>query len=134
MLRLSDSDDGWGVAEVLGQELADAIGDEGLGAACVAAAELLDIHRPGEHPNVEGGHPVPEGVIVVECLIAAAQLGLGALTRQQLLDVFRRTETGHASGRAVTAGYAGRPRRCMARSRVAITLGSLGVVRSGDWS
>lgn len=99
-----DGEDGQQIAKVLGQALADAIGDEGRGAACVAASSLLDIHRSGRHPSVEGGHEVPEGVIVVECLIAAAQLGLGALTRARLLDVYRATETRHAGQESFDRG------------------------------
>jgi tetratricopeptide (TPR) repeat protein len=96
--------DGQQIVSVLGQALADAIGEEGLGAACVAGPVLVRIHRSGQHPNFEGGNEVPEGVIVVECLIAAAQLGLGALTREQLLDVYRQTETQHASKESFDRG------------------------------
>ncbi len=89
------------IASVLGERLAAVVGDEGLGAACVAGPSLLRIHERGRHPNFDGGeHPVPEGQIVVECLIAAAQLGLGSLTRAQLADVYAQTGTVHAGAQS----------------------------------
>ncbi|MGH8732270.1 MAG: tetratricopeptide repeat protein, partial [Burkholderiales bacterium] len=97
--RLIPGDDpaGQQIIRVLGPRLAERIGVEGLGAACVGGPALLDIHRSECHPNFDNGKPVAEGLIVVECLIAAAELRLGPLTRGQLLDVYRQTLTGHGS-------------------------------------
>ena len=93
------------IASVLGERLAAAVGDEGLGAACVAGPSLLHIHDSGQHPGFDGGeHRVVEGQIVVECLIAAAQLGLGSLTRAQLADVYAQTGTVHAAAHSFDRG------------------------------
>jgi tetratricopeptide (TPR) repeat protein len=103
--------DGQLIAAVLGRALADAIGDEGIGAACVSGPQLLDIHQTGCHPAFENGATVVEGSIIVECLIAAAQLRFGSLTREQLLSAYRQSGTSHASREGFDRGlqWATRP-------------------------
>ena len=46
-LIADEGHDGQQLVSVLGQALADEIGDEGLGACCVAGPRLLDIHGSG---------------------------------------------------------------------------------------
>jgi len=96
-LTPDQGDDGKRIVSVLRPALASAIGAEGLGAACVAGPDLLDIHASARHPSFESGRAVPEGSIVVECLIAAARVGLGSLTRERLAAVYRQSGTAHAS-------------------------------------
>ncbi len=86
--------DGQVIVSVLGQALADEVGAEGLGAACVAGPSLLKVHTSARFHRQQA---VPEGQIVVECLIAAAQLSMGSLAREELLSVYRQTETVHGS-------------------------------------
>jgi len=105
-LTARDPRDGKRLLSVLGQRLAEAVGPEGLGAACVAGPELLSIHRSGEHPHVADGAPVWEGPAVVECLIAAHELGLGSLSRSQLRDVYRQSGTRHAADEGFQRGLA----------------------------
>ena len=90
-----DGHDGQQLIKTLGPQVAEVVGGEGLGAACVGGPQLLDMHRSGRHPDDTAA--VPEGQIVVECLIAAEDLGVLGLTREQLRDVYGHTHTVHAT-------------------------------------
>jgi hypothetical protein len=78
LVRLTpqDGEDGKRIASLPGEALAAEVGRKVLVPPVSPVPELLDIHDSGRHPSSEGGQAVPEGAIVVECLIAAARLGL----------------------------------------------------------